>query len=97
MERYNYSLGVGWIMMVLSLVLNAVYYKLHPMRLPLSPKGKLQTHICGVLTCTCYAEPEDDFYGKLGILKIFTPLYLPVLVYNSSCQARVEQKCFYTY
>ena len=47
-------------MMVLSLVLNAVYYKLHPMRLPLSPKGKLQTHICGVLTCTCYAEPEED-------------------------------------
>lgn len=41
------------------------------MRLPLSPKGKLQTHICGFLTCTCYAEPEEDFYGKLGILKVY--------------------------
>ena len=76
-------------MMVLSLVLNAVYYKLHPMRLPLSPKGKLQTHICGVLTCTCYAEPEEDFDGKLGILKIFKQLYSPVLVYDSFCQARI--------
>ena len=38
------------------------------MRLQMSPKGKLQTHLCGVLTCTCWTEPEEEFDSKYLVL-----------------------------
>ena len=67
-DKYNYALLFGWSMLGLSLLLNGIYYKLHPMRLPMSPKGKLQTHLCGVLTCTCWTESEEEFDGKYLVL-----------------------------
>ena len=55
-------------MLLLSLLFNGLFYKLHPMRLIMYPKGKLQTHLCGVMTCTCWTEPEEEFDGKYLVL-----------------------------
>merc|ERR1719232_1641286 len=52
--------------MILSLVFNALYYKLHPMRVSMNPCGKLETPICGLFCCPFCSEDDEDFEVGAG-------------------------------
>ena len=43
----------------MSLVLNALYYKLHPMRVSMNIRAKLETPICGFFCCPSCSEDDD--------------------------------------
>merc|ERR1719471_1859277 len=66
LTRYQYSLAIGWGLMILSLVFNALYYKLHPMRVSMNPCGKLETPICGFFCCPFCSEDDEDFEVGAG-------------------------------
>ena len=60
----------------MSLVLNAMYYKLHPMRVSMNICGKLETPICGFFCCSFCSEDDEDFESQLQKSQF------PYLVFN---------------
>ena len=67
-EDHKNALGLAWGLYFASLVLNLVYYKIHPASPPVTSDDKLRTHVCGTVwnlkSCGCGGNFKMSFIKK---------------------------------